>query len=240
MHSLKTPLLNLTSLPLSGTREVQHWERHCCVHQEGIRQKVQPHLARDRWPQLRQLRHTRDQALYLLLPRPGRHLFVQVGMNASSISDKHFHFHLNTGVQQWICRVRLLLFMSEWTIFSSFSYFYTSIVFYQDEQTCFLLLMAQLIVKIEMRPTFLAIQILYLYDQCVYISWHWKLLSLKNIFEIPLVYFFIMLLWIKGWRITSLLVSLRLEHMYFESEMSFCFTNIHQWFGQTQNINYAR
>ena len=47
----------------SGSREVQHREGHRRVHQEGVRQEVQPHLALHRRPQLRLLRHARDEAL---------------------------------------------------------------------------------------------------------------------------------------------------------------------------------
>ena len=43
----------------SGVGEVQHRERHRRLHQEGVRQKVQSHLALHRGPKLRLLRHAR-------------------------------------------------------------------------------------------------------------------------------------------------------------------------------------
>ena len=54
-------LLSLRRLPPLA-REVQHREGHRRVHQEGVRQEVQPHLALHRRPQLRLLRHARDEA----------------------------------------------------------------------------------------------------------------------------------------------------------------------------------
>ena len=65
----------------SGSREVQHREGHRRVHQEGVRQEVQPHLALHRRPQLRLLRHARGEALHLLLPRSGRGAPLQVRLN---------------------------------------------------------------------------------------------------------------------------------------------------------------
>merc|ERR1712080_672899 len=61
----------------AGSGEVQHLEGHCGLHQEGVRQEVQPHVALYRGQELWLLRHARDQALHLLLPRPGRHSSLQ-------------------------------------------------------------------------------------------------------------------------------------------------------------------
>merc|ERR1711998_72981 len=66
-----------------GSREIQHRERHCRLRQEGVRQKVQPHLALHCWPQLRLVRHARDEALHLLLLGPGCHPALQVRLSAS-------------------------------------------------------------------------------------------------------------------------------------------------------------
>merc|ERR1719322_332890 len=55
-------------------------EKDIRLHQEGIRQKVQPNLARNRRPKLRELRDPRDEALHLLLPRSSRHSAVQIGL----------------------------------------------------------------------------------------------------------------------------------------------------------------
>ena len=50
-------------------------------HQEGVRQKARPHLARDRRAQLRQLCDARDEALHLLLPRAGGDPALQERLN---------------------------------------------------------------------------------------------------------------------------------------------------------------
>lgn len=47
--------------------EVQHRERHRCLHQERVWQEVQPHLALRRRAQLRLLCHPWNQTLHLLL-----------------------------------------------------------------------------------------------------------------------------------------------------------------------------
>merc|ERR1711879_1059042 len=62
----------------SSNGEVQHREGHRRFHQEGIRQKVQSHLARNRRPKLRELRDPRDEALHLLLPRTSRNPPLQI------------------------------------------------------------------------------------------------------------------------------------------------------------------
>ena len=54
-----------------GSREVQHREGHRGVHQEGVRQEVQPDLALHCGAQLRLVRDPRDEALHLFLPRAG-------------------------------------------------------------------------------------------------------------------------------------------------------------------------
>ena len=64
--------------------EVQHREGYCRLHQEGVRQKVQPHMALHRWPQLRQLRHTRNETFHLFLPRTSRHFAIQIRINTCS------------------------------------------------------------------------------------------------------------------------------------------------------------
>ena len=66
--------------------KVQHRKRHCCLHQKGIRQKVQPHMALHCWPQLWQLCHTRDQALHLLLSGTSCHLIIQIGLDENENS----------------------------------------------------------------------------------------------------------------------------------------------------------
>merc|ERR1711966_145553 len=58
--------------------EVQHREGHRGLHQEGVRQEVQPDVALHRRPQLRLLCDPRNEALHLLLPRPGRDPPLQV------------------------------------------------------------------------------------------------------------------------------------------------------------------
>ena len=79
-----TPLL---TFPLGrgcchlGPQQTQCREGRRCSHQEGVRQEVQPHMALHRRPQLRIVRHPRDQALHLLLPRPGRYPALQERIN---------------------------------------------------------------------------------------------------------------------------------------------------------------
>merc|ERR1712226_1559003 len=51
------------------------------VHQERVRQEVQPHLALHRGQELWLVRHPRDQAFHLLLPGPGRHPALQERIN---------------------------------------------------------------------------------------------------------------------------------------------------------------
>merc|ERR1712091_62140 len=51
---------------------------HRGLREEGIRQKIQPHMARNCWPQLRLLCHARDQAFHLLLLRPSSYPALQV------------------------------------------------------------------------------------------------------------------------------------------------------------------
>merc|ERR1712170_231384 len=50
-----------------------------------IRQEIWPNLALHRRPKLRLLRHPRDEALYLLLPWPGRHLAFQVWISIGRV-----------------------------------------------------------------------------------------------------------------------------------------------------------
>lgn len=50
---------------------------HRRLHQEGVRQEVQPDLALHRGPQLRLIRDSRDSPLYLLLSRTGGHSPLQ-------------------------------------------------------------------------------------------------------------------------------------------------------------------
>merc|ERR1711872_1104814 len=71
----------------AGHREVQHREGHRRLHQEGVRQEVQPDVALHRGAQLRELRDARDEALHLLLPRPGCDSSVQVWLGWT-LSDK--------------------------------------------------------------------------------------------------------------------------------------------------------
>merc|ERR1712071_564088 len=61
-----------------SSREAQHRKRYCRVHQEGIRQEVQPNLALYCRPKLWLVRNTRNQTLHILLSRPGRYSVVQV------------------------------------------------------------------------------------------------------------------------------------------------------------------
>jgi len=44
-----------------GVGEVQYWEGYCCVHQEGVWQKVQSNLALHCWKELRLICYPRDQ-----------------------------------------------------------------------------------------------------------------------------------------------------------------------------------
>lgn len=64
---------------------------HRCLHQEGVRQEVQPDLALHRRPQLRLIRHARDSPLHLFLSRPGRHPAVQ-----ERLSSRRAAHHLHT------------------------------------------------------------------------------------------------------------------------------------------------
>lgn len=50
---------------------------HCGVHQEGVRQEIQPDMALHRGPQLWIVRDARDPPLYLLLLGTGGHPAVQ-------------------------------------------------------------------------------------------------------------------------------------------------------------------
>jgi hypothetical protein len=54
---------------------------HRCLYQEGVRQEVQPHLALHSGKELWLLRHARDKALHILLPRPSSHLALQVRLS---------------------------------------------------------------------------------------------------------------------------------------------------------------
>merc|ERR1711865_799157 len=65
---------------------------HSRLHQEGIRQEVQPYLARNCWSQLRLIRDSRNQAFHLLLLRPSGNPLVQV-----RLSSMH---SVNTGNKQ--------------------------------------------------------------------------------------------------------------------------------------------
>jgi hypothetical protein len=51
-----------------------------CVHQEGVRQEVQPHLALHSGQKLRLVRHARNEALHLFLSRPSCNFAVQIGL----------------------------------------------------------------------------------------------------------------------------------------------------------------
>merc|ERR1712071_541685 len=64
-----------------GSRETQHRKRYCRVHQEGVRQEVQPDLALHCWQELWVLRYPRDKALYLLLSGASRYFVVQIRIN---------------------------------------------------------------------------------------------------------------------------------------------------------------
>merc|ERR1712127_756063 len=61
-----------------GSRETQHRKRYCRVHQEGVRQEVQPDLALHCWQELWFVRYPRDQALHLLLSGASRDFVVQI------------------------------------------------------------------------------------------------------------------------------------------------------------------
>ena len=61
----------------SGPRKIQHREGYRRLHQEGVRQEVQPDVALHCRQKLRLLRHTRDPPFYLLLPWPSRHSSLQ-------------------------------------------------------------------------------------------------------------------------------------------------------------------
>lgn len=52
------------------------------VSPTGIWQEVQPHMALHRWEKLWQLRDAWDEAFHLLLPGPGGHSTVQVGLKS--------------------------------------------------------------------------------------------------------------------------------------------------------------
>lgn len=64
----------------AGARKVQHREGHSRLHKERVRQEVQPDMALHSRPQLRLVRDARDQAFHLLLSRPSRNSFVQIGL----------------------------------------------------------------------------------------------------------------------------------------------------------------
>merc|ERR1712113_1071223 len=58
-------------------------EGHRCIHQEGVRQEVQPNMACRSRTQLRLVCYTRDKALHILLSWPGRDPLVQVWLSTS-------------------------------------------------------------------------------------------------------------------------------------------------------------
>ena len=60
-----------------GPQEVQHWEGHRCLHQEGVWQEVQPHLALHCWQELWVISHPCDQALHLHSSWPSCHSPLQ-------------------------------------------------------------------------------------------------------------------------------------------------------------------
>lgn len=56
---------------------------HRRIHQEGVRQEVQPDMALHRRTQLRLIRHARDASLHLLLLGPSSHSVVQEWLSPS-------------------------------------------------------------------------------------------------------------------------------------------------------------
>ena len=76
-----------------GFGEVQHWEGHCRLHQEGIWQEVQPNVALYRWQKLWLLRHTWNSTFHLLLPGTGRHSTVQKWLNSKQPIDALIFYH---------------------------------------------------------------------------------------------------------------------------------------------------
>lgn len=63
---------------------------HRGVHQEGVRQEVQPHVALHRGAQLRLVRDARDAPLHLLLPRAGGDPAVQERLGRAPLRSKFF------------------------------------------------------------------------------------------------------------------------------------------------------
>lgn len=49
---------------------------YCCLHQEGVRQKIQSHMALHCWTQLWVVCDTRDAPFHLFLFGPGGHFIV--------------------------------------------------------------------------------------------------------------------------------------------------------------------
>lgn len=69
-------LQQLTSCSLLSLSLYQ-FAGHCCIHQEGVRQEVQPHVALHRRPQLWLVCDTRNTPLHLLLPGSGGRAALQ-------------------------------------------------------------------------------------------------------------------------------------------------------------------
>lgn len=61
---------------------------HCRIHQKGIRQKIQPHLALHCWPKFWLICNTRNSTFHLLLPRPSCYFTLQKWID-KTYSHKH-------------------------------------------------------------------------------------------------------------------------------------------------------
>ena len=89
-----------------GHGEVQHRKGHRSLHQERVRQEVQPNVARNRRQKLRKLRHTRNEAFHLLLPWTSCHSPLQVRLNNRRLRKNKrpsIILHRNILLRTFIC-----------------------------------------------------------------------------------------------------------------------------------------
>ena len=72
-----TNMLWITCYNFSGTRKIQYRKGYSGVHQEGVRQKVQPNMALHCWEKLRIVCNSRNPTFHLFLSRASCHSAIQ-------------------------------------------------------------------------------------------------------------------------------------------------------------------
>jgi len=136
----------------SSPREIQHWERHCCLHQERVWQEVQPNMALHCRTQLWQLCYPWNETFHLFLLGTSGHIAFQIWINGfdhSSIKDSIMFLHtphwslllsqmfylfffvisLRSKTIKWYCLYTILCGLSQ--MFILFCFFYDLFIFKQ-------------------------------------------------------------------------------------------------------------